>query len=124
MYTTRPLRTLTRKFSSIGQPLSANKIYVCIPQVVLGCTTHTVCPAGFPITAVQEEAQESPAPVAEEPKVSGTPKSEPAAKHDDSNVIINMTPDLLTMMIKTAVNESVNAVWQKFMENREILMNT
>lgn len=90
----------------------------------LGCTTHTVCPAGFPITAVQEEAQESPVPVAEESKVSGTPKSEPATKHDDSNVIINMTPDLLTMMIKTAVNESVNAVWQKFMENREILMNT
>lgn len=83
-----------------------------------------VCPAGFPITAPQETVPAAPAPVAEEPKVSGTPKSEPAAKHDDSNVIINMTPDLLTMMIKTAVNESVNAVWQKFMENREILMNT
>lgn len=86
--------------------------------------TQQVCPAGFPIMTAQETAPVSSVPATEEPKVSDTPKSEPAAKTDDSNVIINMTPDLLTMMIKTAVNESVNAVWQKFMENREILMNT
>ena len=35
-----------------------------------------------------------------------------------------MTPDLLTVMIKTAVTESVNAVWQKFMDSRDTFLNT
>lgn len=52
------------------------------------------------------------------------PRPEPPKVSDDSKVVINMTPDLLTVMIKTAVTESVNAVWQKFMDNREIFMNT
>ena len=52
------------------------------------------------------------------------PKPEPPKVSDDSKVVINMTPDLLTVMIKTAVTESVNAVWQKFMDNREIFLNT
>lgn len=52
------------------------------------------------------------------------PKPEPPKVADDSKVVINMTPDLLTVMIKTAVTESVNAVWQKFMDNREIFLNT
>lgn len=54
-----------------------------------------------------------PEPQAAQPKVSEDPK-----------IVINMTPELLTGMIKTAVNESVNAVWQKFIENREILLHT
>lgn len=52
------------------------------------------------------------------------PKPEPPKVSDDSKVVINMTPDLLTVMIKTAVTESVNAVWQKFIDNREIFLNT
>ena len=49
---------------------------------------------------------------------------EPAVSHDNAKVVINMTPELLNVMIKTAVSESVNAVWQKFMGNREVFLRT
>ena len=52
------------------------------------------------------------------------PQPEPQKVSDDSKIVINMTPDLLTAMIKTAVTESVNAVWQKFIDNRDTFMNT
>ena len=70
--------------------------------------------------AQKTEPEQSAA--AEKPKPE--PKPEPPKVSDDSKVVINMTPDLLTVMIKTAVTESVNAVWQKFMDNREIFLNT
>lgn len=95
-------------------------------EAVLSKENGTVCPAGFQIPAdctstqpAHEAEPQHTEPAKEEPKVQSEPE-----KPDDSKVVINMTPDLLTMMIKTAVNESVNAVWQKFMENREVLLHT
>ena len=89
-----------------------------LANAFMGIPTYSgfaVCPAGFQSPTECTATQ----PAQEEPKVQSEPE-----KPDDSKVVINMTPDLLTMMIKTAVNESVNAVWQKFMENREILLHT
>ena len=78
------------------------------------------------LDAQKKEAEK--AAVAEQHTSTEKPKPEPQPESrkvsDDSKVVINMTPDLLTVMIKTAVTESVNAVWQKFMDNREIFMNT
>lgn len=100
-----------------------------LANAFMGIPTYSgfaVCPAGFKIPSecssaqpAQEAEPQHTEPTQEEPKVQSEPE-----KPDDSKVVINMTPDLLTMMIKTAVNESVNAVWQKFMENREVLLHT
>lgn len=74
----------------------------------------------------QKEALETQKKQAEKPVVKPEPaqQTKEVKASDDSKVVINMTPELLTVMIKTAVTESVNAVWQKFIDNKDIFLNT
>ena len=74
--------------------------------------------------AAYQLAAENEAKKAEREKPKPEPQPELPKVSDDSKVVINMTPDLLTVIIKTAVTESVNAVWQKLMDSRDTFLNT